>query len=167
MVSELILAAFDVLATTTARDNIAGGTFLIRSFIINKLPPFLQGLATMSFMPVEFEFSIQQAFGRLSASMFQPFSSDFTFEGQNAAVSEARQQFVSACVLHGLIPQDSIMRLLNDQPLANTLVPMKLQKDTLVVEYISDSRKLEFLITAMEKLDGNAGVVADALIEVR
>jgi len=141
-------------------------TFLIRSFIVNKLPPLLQSLATMSFMPLEFEFSVQQAFSRSSASSFQSFPSDFTFGNQDAVLAEARQQFVYACALHGLISQGSIVGLLNGQVLANVPISIKLQKDILVAEHASDSRKLEFLISAMEKLDGNAGIVADSLIEV-
>lgn len=120
----------------------------------------------MSFMPVNFGFVFQQAFGRLGPSSFQAFSQDFGFDNHDRATSEARKHLLSACVIYGLVSQEVVAVLLGNQSPQSAPVVARLSKDTLVAEYASDSRKLERLVIGMEGMDGNVSTIAEALIEV-
>jgi len=120
----------------------------------------------MSFVPVNVEFLLQQAFGRLGSAAFPTYSHGFDFGAQDDVSLESRLQFLSSCVVRGLISQDSVERLLGSQAAPAPPGIAKITKETLVAEYNSDSRKLERLVHTMEAMDGNVSTVSNALVEV-
>ena len=169
LVSDLILAAFDILANATYRNEPLRSINIIRSFLVNKLPLFLlNNYVALIFEPLTIEQCIRQAFGRIDPSAFPSFSQmfDFSSSSGNSVLSEARQEFLFACALHQLIQEQSIEEILGDVPMQSLPAGGRYAKDDLVTQCTLDPSKIEQFVGELENLEGNAGEIASALIEI-
>lgn len=92
--------------------------------------------------------------------MFNPLDS-------SGMLSEARQEFLFACALHKLIPEQSIERLIGDVPMQSLPEAGKYVKEDLVAQCTANPGRIEELIGELENMEGNAGEIASALVEVR
>ena len=81
-------------------------------------------------------------------------------------LSEARQEFLFACALHQLIPEQSIEVLLGDVPMQSLPASGRYAKDDLVAQCFANPAKIEEFIGELENMEGNAGEIAAALLEV-
>ena len=90
----------------------------------------------------------------------------FDLVGSSATLSEARQEFLFACALHQLIPEQSIEVLLGDVPMQSLPASGRYVKDELVALCRVNPGRVEELIEETENMEGNAGEIAAALIEV-
>ena len=90
----------------------------------------------------------------------------FDLVGSSATLSEARQEFLFACALHQLIPEQSIEVLLGDVPMQSLPASGRYTKDQLVAQCTVNPGRVEELIEEIENLEGNAGEIAAALIDV-
>lgn len=169
LVSDLILASFDVLANAAYRSSPARFVTLIRSFLANKLPVFLQThYAALIFEPLTIEQCIRQALGRIDPSAFPSFSQmfDFSSSSGNSTVSEARQEFLFACALHGLIQEQSIEEILGDVPMQSLPAGGRYSKAELVSQCTVASARIEQYVGELENMEGNAGEIAGAVVEI-
>lgn len=168
LVTDLILASFDILANAMYRTHESTESItLLRSFLVNKLPVFLNNFASMIFEPSTVEFCISEALVRVDPAAFPSFTQMFDMLGRSGMLSEARQEFLFACALHQLIPEQSIETLLGDVPMQSLPASGKYIKDDLVAQCSANPTKIEEFIGELENMEGNAGEIAAALLEVR
>lgn len=166
LVTDLILASFDILANAMYRSEPTESITLLRSFLVNKLPVFLKNYAPLLFSPLSVEFCINEALIRVDPAAFPSFSQMFDLLGRNGMLSEARQEFLFACALHQLIPEQSIETLLGDVPMQSLPASGRYAKEDLVAQCAANPTKIEELIGELENMEGNAGEIAAALIDV-
>ena len=138
---------------------------LLRSYIVNKLPVFLLNYAGMMFEPMTVEYCIGQTLAHVDPGAFPSFSQMFDMLGRNS-VSEARQEFLFACALHQLIPEQSIESLLGDVPMQSLPAGGRYMKQDLVTQCTANPSRIDELVGELENMEGNAGEIASALIEV-
>lgn len=167
LVGDLILASFDVLANAMYRNELPRSTNILRSFLVNKLPVFIQkSYAAMMFEPLTVEHCIRQALVRVDPAAFPSVSQMFDPLGRNSLLSEARQEFLFACALHELIPERSIEEILEDVPMQSLPAGGRYRKDDLVQQCTSDPTRVEEYISELENMEGNAGEIAAAITDI-
>ena len=81
-------------------------------------------------------------------------------------LSDSRQEFLFACALHQLIPEQSIEALLGDVPMQSLPASGRYVKADLVAQCSANPAKIEELIGELENMEGNAGEIAAALLDV-
>ncbi|KAI9049255.1 hypothetical protein LZ554_007102 [Drepanopeziza brunnea f. sp. 'monogermtubi'] len=164
---DLILAAFDVLANATFRNERAQTTNILRSFLINKVPLLLSALSSSLFPPLTSEFCITEALRHVDTTVFPTLSNMFDETSNNNMFSDSvRQDFCFACCLHGLLEESSIEELLGDIPMQSLPAGGRYMKEDLVQQCLSDPERTEGLIDELEHMDGNVGAVSHAITEV-
>ncbi|KAL8935633.1 MAG: hypothetical protein Q9216_005326, partial [Gyalolechia sp. 2 TL-2023] len=166
LVRDLILASFDILANAMYRTEPAQSITILRSFLVNKLPAFLNNYTAVIFPPLTIETCIGQALLRIDPAAFPSFSQMFDLLGKNSILSEARQEFLFACALHQLIPEGSIEGLLGDVPMQSLPASGRYAKNDLVAHCTANPARIEELIAELENMEGNAVEIAAALIEL-
>ena len=166
MTIDLITAAFDVLSNATFRNEGRQTLFLFRSFLMNKIPLLVLALSASMFPPMTAEFCITQAMNHIDPQAFPSFSSSFDMDSDGDIFSDVRQEFLYACCLHKLIPEENIERLLGDVPMQGLPAGGRYVKEELVSQCAADPERTEVLLGEIEALDGNAGAVASAITEV-
>ena len=112
------------------------------------------------------EYCISQALVRVDPAAFPSYSQMFDILGKNGVLSEARQEFLFACALHQLIPEQSIEVLLGDVPMQSLPASGRYVKDNLVAQCSANPTKIEEFIGELENMEGNAGEIAAALNDV-
>ena len=148
------------------RGDSAERTFIQHSFLTNKAPAIILYLSSASFVPVDTEILISEALGRLDPGIFESFPDGDFIESQGNLLSEARRQFVFACVNLGLLGRDSIPRILGEEVTGDVHFEGRLQKQQLLEECKGNSNKLSTMIDKMEAHDGNAPTRVEAVVEV-
>lgn len=168
LVTDLILASFDILASAMYRSETTESTInLLRSFLVNKLPVFLTNYAAMMFEGLTVRNCIQQALTRVDPAAFPPsYSQMFDPLGTTGMLSEARQEFLFACALHQLIEEKDIEGLLGDVPMQSLPASGRYIKNGLVAQCSSNPAKIEEFIGELDNMEGNAGEIVAALLEV-
>jgi len=169
IVSDLILASFDVLANAMYRNETQRSTNIIRSFLANKLPVFIQNnYSNVIFEPSTVESCIRHALGLIDPHTFPSLPQMFDPLGRNSLLSEARQDFLFACALHGLIPEKSIEEILGDVPMQSLPASGVLIREDLVGQCTANPAKFDQYIAELESvnMEGNAGAIAGAIIEI-
>ena len=165
LVEELITAAFDVLSNGMYRNESSRTMFLFRSFLVNKLPPLLAELSASSVEPIPMELCISRVFSRIDPNAFPSFSEIFSMQG-NSVLSDVRQEFLFSSALHRLIPESSIEQLLGENPMQTLPVGGQYRKGDLVTQINSSPDRAEQLLNEIESMEGNAGAIVEAVIEV-
>lgn len=163
MATELITASFDALANATVRHEPKQALFVFRSFLVNKVPLLLVTMTGMMFEPLTAEYCITEALKDVDP---QAFPSMFDVSGGDDMFSDVRQEFLFACCLHRLIPEELIARLLDDPPMQELPSGGRYVQAELVRQCATEIERVERLIGEMENMDGNAGAVAGAICEV-
>lgn len=166
LIQELITATFDVLSNAMYRNESTRNMFVFRSFLVNKLPPFLAGMAATSIEQIPMEMCISHALNRVDPNAFPSFSQMFEMQG-NTVLSDVRQEFLFACALHRLIPESSIERLLGENPMQTLPVGGRYVKNDIVAQILSNQGAADRLISEIELMEGNAGAVVAAVTDVR
>ncbi|KAI9831464.1 MAG: hypothetical protein M1819_005063 [Sarea resinae] len=163
---DLIIASFDVLSNAMYRNEPVQTMFLLRSFLVNKIPILLTTLSGSMFPPLTAEFCITQALGRIDPNAFPSFSQMFDPLSGGGMLSDVRQEFLFACALHQLIPEESIERLLGEIPMQTLPAGGRYVKEDLVGQCTSSPERVEELLGEIESMDGNAGAIVAAITEV-
>ena len=157
LISDLILASFDVLANAINRGESTRSRTIIRSFIVNKLPSFLHdNYSGLIFGPLSPEICVRQALGRIDPLAAQSFD----------VLSETRQDFLFACALHELIPESSIEDILGDVPMQNLPAKGRYSKAGLMEQFHSDLSKIDQYVGELENMEGNSEAIAIAIVEI-
>lgn len=165
LIQELITATFDVLSNAMYRNESPRNMFVFRSFLVNKLPPFITGISATSMDPIPVEMCISHALSRVDPNAFPSFSQMFEMQGNNV-LSDVRQEFLFACALHGLIPESSIERLLGENPMQTLPAGGRYTKNNVAKQILSNQVAADRLIAEIELMDGNAGAVVAAVTHV-
>lgn len=147
------------------RNESSRNMFVFRSFLVNKLPPLLAGMAATSLEQISMEMCISHALNRVDPNAFPSFSQMFEMQGNNV-LSDVRQEFLFACALHRLIPESSIERLLGENPMQTLPVGGRYVKDNIVAKILSNQGTADNLISEIELMEGNAGAVVAAVTDV-
>lgn len=164
MATDLVTAAFDVLANAMYRNEPSQTMFCLKSFLVNKIPIILTQLAPL--YAINSEVCITQALSHVDPNAFPAFSQGFDdIMGNNNSLSDVRQDFLNACALHGLIPANTIERLLGETPMQGP-PETKYAKLDLLAQCKENFDKVNMFIDELENLDGNAGAIVGAVTEV-
>jgi mediator of RNA polymerase II transcription subunit 5 len=164
---DLILAAFDILANATFRNEKEQTKTILRSFLINKIPLLIATLSASFFPPLTAEFCITEALSHVDTNAFPTFSSMFADSSNNDMFSDSvRGDFCFACCLHGLLEESSIEAVLGDMPMQSLPAGGRYTKEDLVHQCCSDPEKADSLIEELDNMDGNVGAVSQAITEV-
>lgn len=165
---DLIIASFDLLANAVFRNEGPKDAHLLRSFVVNKLPLLLCQLCHPEFSATSAEFCITEALNRIDTSIFPTASLMFDeTRNNNPYMDSVREEFCAACALHGLIERDHVDRILGETSMSYDPSLEKANRDRLVSDCLSDSGKIQNIISQLDKVDGNVGAVAHAIVEVR
>lgn len=138
---------------------------LLRSFLVNKLPPFFSAMLSVSMVTLPMEVCISHALSRIDPNTFPSFSQMFSMQG-NTPLSDVRQEFLFSCASHKLIPETSIERLLGENPMQTLPVGGSFVKDELVAQINANHERAEQLVSDIESTEGNAGAIVGAITEV-
>ncbi|KAH6606352.1 mediator of rna polymerase ii transcription subunit 5 [Trichoderma cornu-damae] len=164
---DLILASFDLLANAVFRNEGPRDAHLLRSFLTNKVPLILAQLCPPGFSTPSAEFCITEALSQVDTSVFPTASLMFDESRNNNPYTESvREEFCSACALHGLIEREHVERILGESSMSYEPSQEKYSKEKLVQSCLSDPDKIQVLIRDMDKMDGNVGAVCQALVEL-
>ncbi|KAI9848198.1 MAG: mediator complex subunit [Sclerophora amabilis] len=163
---DLVVASFDILAYAIYRKEPDPTLLLLRSFLVNKVPPILTVVSGSIYPPMTSEYCISQALNHVDPQAFPSLSSMFDPSSETTMFSDVRQDFLFACCLHDLIAEASIERLLGEVPMQTLPQGGRYQKDELVSQCTMDPDRVEGLLAELEGIDGNVGAVADAITEV-
>ncbi|KAK8110423.1 uncharacterized protein PG998_006880 [Apiospora kogelbergensis] len=164
---DLILASFDVLANAVFRNEGQRTTYLMRSYLTNKLPVLLATLATSMFPPATPQFCITEALAHVDTNAFPTLSAMFEVTNNNNTFTDnVRQDFCFACCLHGLIPESAIEGLLGEITYQTLPAGGRYNKETLVQQCMTDPERVQSLVAELDNMDGNVGAVCQALTEV-
>lgn len=164
MFIDTIVAMFDVLSNGQARNEGEHAMNIYRSFLMNKLPSILSLISSSSLGPIQVSLCISQALGRIDLGAFPLSSYDMT---RRSSLTGIRQEFLFSCTLHRLIPEASVENLLGENPMHSLPSHGLYEKDHLVQQITGNHQKAEQLIGEIGLMEGNSGVVATAIIEVK
>ncbi|KAJ5446591.1 Mediator complex subunit Med5 [Penicillium cf. griseofulvum] len=165
LIEEIITAAFDVLSNGVYRNESNRTMLLFRSFLVNKLPAFFAAISAASMVPISMEMCISHALSRLDPNAFPSFSQMFSMQG-SSVLSDARQEFLFACASHKLIRESSIEQLLGENPMQTLPGGGPYVKDDLVSQINNNHERAEQLIGEIESMEGNAGAIVGAVVDV-
>ncbi|OBT83331.1 hypothetical protein VE02_08695 [Pseudogymnoascus sp. 03VT05] len=164
---DLVVSSFDILANAIFRSENPQTTFLLRSFLINKVPLLISMISAPMFPPLSPELCITEALSHVDTNAFPTFSSMFDDTSAGDMFSDSvRQDFCFSCCLHGLIPEESIERLLGEIPMQTLPAGGRYTKDEVLEQCLSDSEKIEAFTDELEHMDGNVGAVSQAITEL-
>ena len=122
--------------------------------------------SSLIFPPLTVETCLTDALNRLDPSG-DPFTAQ-TFDPLSITgiLSDARQEFLFACALHGLIPESSIESILGDVPMQSLPESGKYIKSELVQQCSTNPGRIKDLIGELENMEGNSAEIVAALVEV-
>jgi mediator of RNA polymerase II transcription subunit 5 len=159
---DLILSSFDLLSCAMTRKEPSSTLFVLKSFLINKVPIILTTLSASMFPPDSTEVCVGQAMAQVDKELFPSMAI-----GGKSILQDLREEFLFSCVLHSLLRAENVQGLLGEPPLSSPPDPMsRYTKEGLVDQCTNDSEKAVQLVDELEKLDGNGGAISLALAEV-
>lgn len=161
LATEFITASFDTLANGMYRGEPSQTMFSLKSFLINKIPHLLAMCPLLN--P---EFCISNALSRIDSNAFPSFSQSFDVSGGNTSLADVRQDFLFSCVLHQLIPSQSVERLLGEQPMAAPPAGGRYSKENLIAQCAANPERVETIINELENLDGQAASIVAAVTDI-
>jgi mediator of RNA polymerase II transcription subunit 5 len=165
MATDLVTAAFDILANAMYRSESSQTMTGLKSFLVNKVPMLLTQL-TAPLYAMNPELCITQALSRIDPNAFPAFSQGFDdMLGNNSTLADVRQDFLNACALHNLIPANTVERLLGEAPMQGPPATRYVKQD-LLKQCKDNIDKATAYIEDLENLDGNAGAIVVALVDV-
>lgn len=138
----------------------------MRSFLVNKVPIILSLLHSRAYRQVNAEICVAQAMAHIDPNAFPSFSQTFDIMNGVGSLPDVRQDFLFSCALHQLILEESIEKLLGEPPMSALPSGGRYVKEELVSQCSGKSERLEELLGEIEKMDGNAGAIVGAFVEV-
>ncbi|KYK56835.1 Mediator of RNA polymerase II transcription subunit 5 [Drechmeria coniospora] len=164
---DLVLASFDLLANAVFRNEGKKDSLLLKSFLVNKVPLLLCQLCSPEFSTTSSEFCITEALNQVDTSIFPTASLMFDESRSNNPYTESvREEFCTACALHGLVPREHVERILGETSMSYEPSLEKYSKDKLLRDCLSDPEKIQGLVKGLDKMDGNVGAMCQALVEL-
>lgn len=140
--------------------------FILRSYLVNKLPILLNIYSRSILPPFTMQWCITEALNHVDPQAFPSLSQMFGPLSGSGMLSDVRQEFLFACALHDLIAEESIEHLLEEPPMQTLPAEGRYVKADLVSQCAVNPERLEELVGELDRLEGNAGAIAGALVEV-
>ncbi len=140
--------------------------FLFRSYLVNKLPLLVTIFSASMFPPFTIQWCITEALGHVDPQAFPSLSQMFGPLSGSGLLSDVRQEFLFACALHDLIAEESIGHLLGETPMQTLPAGGRYSKEDLVNQCTVNPERVEELVGELERLEGNSGAIAGAVVEV-
>lgn len=163
---DLILASFDILANAIFRNEGSKDSHVLKSFLVCKVPLLICQLCSAGFDMSTSEYCITEALNQVDTSVFPTASLMFDPSRSNNPYTESvREDFCTACVVHGLIQREHVDRILGESSMSYVSLE-KLSKEKLVQDCLASTANIQSLIRDLDKTDGNVGAVAQALVDV-
>lgn len=131
------------------------------------MPLLLSQLCPQGFSATPAEICITEALNQVDISIFP--TASYMFEenrNSNPYTESVREEFCSACALHGLVERDHLNTILGEVPMSYNPRQEKSSKDKLVQNCLSDPEKIQGMVMDLDKMDGNVGAICQALVEV-
>jgi mediator of RNA polymerase II transcription subunit 5 len=164
---DLIISSFDIVANATFRNEPPATTFILRSFLTNKVPLLLVQMSTSLLGVANPEDIISQALSQVDTAALPSMSSMFDSDVGDVFGDSPKGEFCFACCLHGLLPEEATQRLLGEIVTMMSLPAGGLyKKEDLVQQCLNDPEKVETFAGELERMDGNVGAVSEALVAV-
>jgi mediator of RNA polymerase II transcription subunit 5 len=165
---QLILASFDVVANAVFRNEGSKNGHLLKSFLVNKVPLILGSLAASSTLySFDARLCIETALKQVDTNIFPTLSGMFDMSNTTTSFHDTiRQDFFYSCQLHEMVTDAEQERLLGEITYQSLPEEGRLTKEMLVQQCIHDPERTQRLIAALDKMDGNVGASAQALMEV-
>jgi mediator of RNA polymerase II transcription subunit 5 len=159
---DLIISSFDLLSCAMTRKDNSATLFVLKSFLINKVPILLTTLSRSMFGPDHCSVCIGQAMSHVDKDVFPSMAL-----GASSIVQDVREEFLFSCVLHSLLRSDNVQSLLGESLLSSPPDPSsRYTKEGLIEQCGKDSDRAVQLVDELEKLDGNGGAISIAIAEV-
>lgn len=172
MITAFVTAVIDLLSTAISRPEPPSTLFLLRSFLVNKVPLILTRLSPS---PLIASFALSQAFLRGDVNPLINISPN-TFESTSNSTSQSdvfgdisvdlRQEFLFACALHSIIAESDIQGILGELPLSALPLSGAYNPQDLISECVMDPSRVDRLLDELENTEGNSGAVCRALFAV-
>ncbi|KAG9635883.1 mediator complex, subunit Med5, partial [Aureobasidium melanogenum] len=163
LVSDLIVASFDVLANALQQHQSSNQLLCYRSFIANKLPLLITTLSA-SFAPMTSQVHIQMALRRVDVHPFPPLSSD-NDTTNNEILKKSRLEFVQACILFQLGNEQAFHSVIGESPAPIAPRVVRYNRQSLAQQCIANIHRVEELARELEGMNGNAGAISGALVD--
>lgn len=93
-------------------------------------------------------------------------SQDFDLLSSSGMLLEARQDFLFACALYGLIPETSIKTILDDVPMQNLPESGKYDRLNLIAQCKANPSRISELVNELENFEGQAAEITAALTQI-
>jgi mediator of RNA polymerase II transcription subunit 5 len=167
MFNDLIVAHFDVIAAVILSEESQQALRLCRSCLTNKLPPLLSLAAESSLEAISSEQCLNQALQQVDSEIAS-ISLATQNSGQHMSLlREIRQEFLFACHLHKLISTTGVTSMLGVSPTQKLPMGGHYVKDDLVQQIRTSHSRADRLVGEVCTMQGNAGHIVHALVEVR
>ncbi|KAG9942006.1 mediator complex, subunit Med5, partial [Aureobasidium melanogenum] len=163
LVSDLIVASFDVLANALQQRQPPDQLLCYRSFIANKLPLLITTLSA-SFPPMTSQVHIQMALRRVDVHPFPPLSSD-NDTANNEILKKSRLEFVQACILFQLGNEQAFHSVIGESPAPIAPRVVRYNRQSLAQQCSANIHRVEELARELEGMNGNAGAISGALVD--
>ncbi|KEQ64511.1 mediator complex, subunit Med5, partial [Aureobasidium melanogenum CBS 110374] len=163
LVSDLIVASFDVLANALQQLQPPNQLLCYRSFIANKLPLLITTLSA-SFPPMTSQVHIQMALRRVDVHPFPPLSSD-NDTANNEILKKSRLEFVQACILFQLGNEQAFHSVIGESPAPIAPRVVRYNRQSLAQQCSANIHRVEELARELEGMNGNAGAISGALVD--
>lgn len=167
MFNDLILAHFDVVAAMVLNEGSPQALRLCRSCLTNKLPPLLSMVAESSLEAISSEQCINQALQQVDSEIASISLATPNSDQHASLLREIRQEFLFACNLHKLISTARLTNMLGVSPTQKQPAVGHYVKDELVQQIKTNHSRAERLVSEVCSMQGNAGQIVQALVEVR
>lgn len=163
-ISDLLVAAFDCLTNAMLRKESRQDIRIIQSFLCNKVPTIISMLSRSIDSAMTADSCIQMTLipgGHITMDPLQPIT-----PGANEVrdtLKSTRLDFLQACALHGLVSENTISSILQEAVALPRVA--KYNKDSLVAQCANNISRLESLVEDLDALQGNAGAIANCIVE--
>lgn len=164
LVVDLLVASFDVLTNCMLTKESRQDVKIVRSFICNKLPILITMVASNMQPPLQSDECIQMALmpgGMISIDPLPPLSTGAT--DIRDSLKTTRLEFLQACVLHGLLTEQTVAQILQESVALPRVV--KLNKDSLAAQCTNNTSKLGEYVEELAGMQGNVGAIAGCIVD--
>lgn len=164
---DLLIASFDLVMLAANRGDTPDQMFLIRSFLINRVPQLILQISSTLYSFGNTSYSVLEAVHRIDPNvrLQDGFDAGFSLQGPHTLQAEVMPDFLSSCLLYNVIDREQASQVMDGNAYQKALTRVKLDKETLIQEAQNKPEMLEDLIRGLDLMDGNVGPRAEAVAE--
>ena len=166
---DLIGSAFDLLILASDRGDSADALFLVRFFIVNKVPLLVSHISFDPYHSSSSAYIILEAVHRVEMrlGLAAELSASVPQAPAKTADHEVVRDFVQACLLHGLITSDQTHQIIGKEK--GFMVPqraLETKQEALDLLHRKAEAADQIVAAGMTAMDGNAVSKAEAVAQV-